>query len=190
MNWNNWKNKMEQLITCRNCKTKLPKKEAILHASKKSFYFCSDKCLAEFDSKALSTSTKKSKTKTDVEKKQYRELTDYIQNSYLEQGVVNIDWGKIGTQLKYLENNNYKHAGIRYTLYYFHEILGCELPTSFFLKTIIENYYSTAQDYYNQTRYCNMLGTQHIIQTDRIVLKRKRQLQNPNLIDLSKFKGD
>lgn len=173
-------------VVCRNCKTKVDKSKAILHPLKQRIYFCSEKCLVEYDNKALSKNN-------DNIVSDRRKLTDYIQAQYFKQGLQtndDINWHKITAQLQQLINNNYQNSGMQYTLYYFCEILGRNLPDDFMIKWIIEYYYNEAEQYYKQLERCNQLTNNYQKDQIHIVFHKSRYnyLKHLNNIDLNNLK--
>lgn len=175
-------------VICRNCKKSIDKSIAIAHPTKQRLYFCCEDCLAEYDSKAVVVN------KDEQIPDPRRALTDYIQQQYYAQGITcndDIDWGRIGAQLQQLNNEDYIDTGIQYTLYYYCEILGNNLPDSYFLKYIIHTNYKAAQNYFTQTE---KLEQEHqlyqqaniqIIQTNQKTYENKR---HKHFIDLSQYR--
>lgn len=172
-------------VICRNCKNKVDKNTAVLHPTKSRFYFCNEQCLAQYESKALQSNTVSQSSKN------RRLLTDYIQQCYYQLGLSNsdINWGIINKHINnLLAQQGFTITGIKYTLYYYVEILSSGLPRDFNIKWIADQYYETAKNYYYQTNRCNKIGAEFEPDRKKVVTISnlpKQIKKQSGLIDLS-----
>jgi len=140
---------MANTVKCRFCHKEISKSTA--YSPKQGMYYCDQSCYEQAQDKKKPQRQQKnfkSFKGTDREK-----CTDFIQSLYLEQGYTksNIPWVLVGSQLKNILESNptWKYSGIRYTLWYMHDILEMNM---FHEKgtplNLVEFYYNDARDYY------------------------------------------
>lgn len=138
---------MAYQVKCKNCGMAIDRTIATPHPSKQKTYFCSQNCLEEYTSK---------NTISD-----YKKLTDYIQNLYIQLGYQkdDINWGMIGSQLSYLKKTyKYKDGGMLLTLQYYCETLDKKINPIIGVQVPIENFYQKAKEHYIQLQHCEALN--------------------------------
>lgn len=208
---------MTREYTCRVCKTKVSADKAI-HLQGK-VYVCSEDCKQQWYNKNIipkkeskqsnsSDTNQKKKIETDkpIDKKPtdssmkksqpattntdyYQQLTDYIQEMYVELGVhkLNIPWGQIGSQIQFLvKTYNYKYSGMLLTLKYYHEVLHKDIRPEFGIQTPIQMCYDEVKQYYQETQEKNQMAQDFVDDETQIVQSFSRKLDLP-FIDLNKF---
>lgn len=115
-----------QIVKCRFCHNSIDKSTA--YSPKKGMYYCDEEHYQKYLDKK---NYKPSKTKSDGEPNDRRELTDWIQNYYVDvQGwnKYEINWKLITAQLKnIMEDGDLKYSGILLTLKYLVDIKEMDL---------------------------------------------------------------
>ncbi len=127
-------------VTCKNCKTKINKEDAI--NPKERTYFCSTECEKAWDDKHVVVK------KDNSEKDDYKELIAYLCELY---GVKSpsIVWL---TQIKrFHDNRKMKYKGMQLALKYYYETLGNALNEEYGLG-ILEWVYDDAKNYFLEKR--------------------------------------
>lgn len=183
-------------VCSEDCKQKwhnkkiIPKKEKV-----------QSKSLNESQTIEVKTQTEKpiDKTKKDsnVKKQQpsttntnyYQQLTDYIQEMYVELGVhkLNIPWGQIGSQIQFLvKTYKYKYSGMLLTLKYYHEVLHKDIRPEFGIQTPIQMCYDEVRQYYQETQEKNQMAQDFVDDETQTVQSFPRKLDLP-FINLDKF---
>ena len=141
--------------TCKVCKKKVPIKESI--KVKDRAYVCSQECYNKYLQKDTDKQSQ-IKSKVNEEQQYYRQLTDYIQMLYIEEGIDKdlIPWGMIGKQIQFLKSKyGYKYGGMLLTLQYYCEILEKQIKPEFGVQDPIEVFYEETKQNAYETLYLN-----------------------------------
>lgn len=166
----------EQMVTCRHCKTKIPKSEAY-HNDGSNVYYCSLLCLNSANQKKLHKEQKNYKSVKGTDR---RLVTDMLQNMYYEKGVsdARIPWHMLGSQMKNLldEHKNWGYDTIYAILWYMTKIKEMDLLSDLDASplNLVPYYEIEANDYIEQTKKINELANNFEI-PEPTIMKGSRQ---------------
>lgn len=114
-----------ETVKCKFCKQEIQKN--ISYSPKPREYYCN---CEHYQLQLNKIKYKAPKTNKNGEPNERRELTDYIQKIYIENGWDKhyINWTMLMSQIKtMMSEHKLKYQGIQYILYYMYEILGINL---------------------------------------------------------------
>lgn len=176
-----------ETVICRFCKKKIPKETAYKEGEKN--YFCS------FQHSVLQEQKSKYKPKklsTDGSQNPRRNLTDLIQEYYIEQGIEKhtINWSVETARIKNIldEHKDWKITGLIYTLKYMHDIECLNLFTdqTNCVMALVPFYYTKAMEYYNQTvELKKQFQNYEFINEPKIIKKHIENNNRKKYIDLN-----
>lgn len=182
---------MNTSVKCRFCHKEIPRASA--YKIGKSSYYCDEECFKQSEDKRL-----KNKNKYEPAENTYRRnLTDYIQSLYLDEGYDKreINWTLICSQIKNLiEQNKYKYTGILLTLKYMKEIKELNLFDDNFngsILNLVPFYFEETKQNYMETKRIkdeveNFDFKENIIVIHKSIKKEKKYKE----IDMSSLKED
>ena len=171
---------------CKNCGKEIDKD--IAYKVGKASYYCNERC---YNNKLEKQNTNKRiyKPKENTDR---RDLTDYIQKIYLENGYdkSEINWTMICSQIKNIlqDYNKWTYVTLQYILYYMYEILEINLfaeESKGSILTLIPFYGQEAEQYYYQN--CEIENSiKNFDFNDNIIkIKKKTQKKKYKEIDLT-----
>lgn len=161
------------MAVCRNCGSEINKE--IAYKVGKSSYYCNEECYNK-KMRQRSYNKKKYKPKEDTPR---RELTDYIQKIYLDNGYdkSEINWTLIMSQVKnILESHEvWKYETIQYILYYMYEIEEVNLfdeKSNDSILSLVPFYGMKAEQYFYEESELNDVIDGFDFEQKKIVIKK------------------
>lgn len=140
-------------MKCKCCGKEISKDKAIQY--KPYVYFCSEECLNNYKQKQIDKTTKKKNYIADKDTPR-RNLTDYIQKYYINNGwsKTAINWNMIGSQISNLiKEYGFTYDGIRLTLYYMAEVKQENLLSDTgSILNLVPYEYQNAEQYWKQIK--------------------------------------
>ena len=146
----------KQIVKCAFCKQDIDKETAyvVKGLSNRNQYYCDEN---HYQAQQNKRRYKPQKMKPNGTPNERRELTDWVQNYYIDRGYEKhtINWNlEMATLKNMMDKYDYKISGILLTLQYMSDILGRELLTednnSIF--ALVPFYYDECKSVYIQTR--------------------------------------
>lgn len=142
-------------VKCRFCGKEIDKSVAYSPSSR--LYFCSEKCYTNYKNKQKYKPNKDSDNPTI---KQRRQLTDYIQQLFLQNGYKDdgdVPWSMLMSQTKNMVDDGLKYGGIYMTLKYMVEILDINVfdYSQGSILNLVPFYYNECKDFNIQKQTIN-----------------------------------
>lgn len=168
---------------CRYCKKEIEKDNS--YKVGKASYYCNQECYEL-------SQNKKDKPQTDSSR---RQLTDYIQDYYLDNGYNKneINWNLLASQIKNLVDKGMKYSGIKYCLWYMIEIKEMNLFNDDFngsILNLVDFYYEESKRYWKQTDDIKKEIEQFDFEDNVVIVKKPLDKYNKkcyNKIDLNEL---
>lgn len=168
---------------CRYCKKEIEKDNS--YKVGKASYYCNKECYEL-------SQNKKDKPQTDSSR---RQLTDYIQDYYLDNGYNKneINWNLLASQIKNLVDKGMKYSGIKYCLWYMIEIKEMNLFNDDFngsILNLVDFYYEESKRYWKQTDDIRKEIEQFDFEDNVVIVKKPLDKYNKkcyNKIDLNEL---
>lgn len=182
---------MSNSVKCKYCHQIIPKSSA--YKIGKASYYCDENCYKQAEDKRI-----KNKNKYEpADNTDRRELTDYIQSLYLDEGYDKreINWTLICSQIKnMIEQNKYKYKGILLTLQYMTDIKEMRLFDDNFNGSILNlvpfYYEETKQNYIDQKNIAKQIEEFDFNENIIVIHKSIKHDKIYKEIDISNIRED